>query len=128
MKRALIISLIVLFCAAAFGFNYFGEDIRDALAPRVEAVKIKYSIYGVVVPSEAVRTDESGQTYVLFAVKTDKYPEKGYEVLRLDCVVVDTMEENDVVLSIAGNADIDYLAIVSSDKEVVDGHKIVVVY
>lgn len=127
MKRALIISLIVLFCAAAFGFNYFGEDIRDALAPRVEAVKIKYSIYGVVVPSEAVRTDESGQTYVMFAVKTDKYPEKGYEALRLDCDVVDTTE-NEVVLSIAGNADIDYLAIVSADKEVIEERRVVVVY
>ena len=123
----MIISLIVLFCAAAFGFNYFGEDIRDALSPRVEVVKIKYSIYGVVLPSEAVRTDESGQTYVMFAVKTDKYHEKGYEVLRLDCDVIDTTE-NDVVLSIAGNADIDYLAIVSSDKEVIVERRVGVVY
>lgn len=125
MKRAVIISLIVLFCAAAFGFNYFGEDIRDALAPRVEAVKVRYSLSGCVLPSEAVRADQNGQTYVMFAVKTDKYPEKGYEALRLDCNVVDTTEK-EVLVSIAGNVEMYYLTIVSSDKEVVDGRRVVV--
>ncbi|MGN1409144.1 MAG: hypothetical protein ACI4XJ_03110, partial [Eubacteriales bacterium] len=58
-------------------------------------------------------------------VKTDKYPEKGYEALRLDCNVVDTTEK-EVLVSVAGNVEMYYLTIVSSDKEVVDGRRVVV--
>lgn len=137
MKRALIISLIVLFCAAAFGFNYFGKDIRDALAPRVETGKIKYSVYGPILPSEAVRADESGQTYVMFAVKTDKYPERGYEALRMDCELLDMdfeimgTDDSDAqgeLMSFYKSMGIDYLPIVSSDKEVLDGRRVIVAH
>lgn len=130
MKRAVIISLIVLFCAAVFGFNCFGEDIREVMSARVEAVKVRYSLSGCVLPSEAVRADENGHTYVMFAVKTDKYPEKGYEAVRMDCGMVETDTEEDeadtVILSFDKKIGLDYLAIVSSDREVLDGRRVIV--
>ncbi|MGN1410153.1 MAG: hypothetical protein ACI4XJ_08250, partial [Eubacteriales bacterium] len=64
-------------------------------------------------------------------VKTDKYPEKGYEALRLDCVMAetDTEDESDtVILSFDKKIGLDYLAIVSSDREVLDGRRVIVVY
>lgn len=126
MKRIISVFLIVLYCAVVTVFDRYGAAIREGLAPHVKVVSMNIQVY-LEVPSEAVHTDETGQSYVYFAFESDRYPEQAYEAERNNCTVYDSNDDSSTIILedffISGK-----LLIISSDKEIVEGRRVIVSY
>ncbi|MBQ2724593.1 MAG: hypothetical protein IJF78_02680 [Clostridia bacterium] len=95
MRKILTLSAFALFLASVLIFTAFGAEIRDALSPAVRYVSLSYAKFDPAdiraypaFPSEAVRTDENGVTYVWTVKSTDEYPEEAYAVYREDLTVI----------------------------------------
>lgn len=126
MKRIINVTLIVLFCAAAFLFNYAGSQIRDVVAPRVKTAPIQQTRMGDVVPEEAVRyNEEADESYIYLAVPSEKYPERGLEAKYVKCQTDTTVDEGTVVYIFGMINTYDASVIVSSDKEIFDGQRVI---
>lgn len=95
MRKILTLSTFALFLVSVLVFTALGGEIRDALSPTVRYVSLSYAKFDPAdsraypaFPSEAVRTDENGITYVWTVAPTDEYPEDAYAVKRADVNVI----------------------------------------
>ncbi len=126
MKRIINVTLIVLFCAAAFVFNFAGSRIRDIVAPRVRTAPIQQTRMGDIVPEEAVRyNEEAEESYIYVAIPSEKYPERGMEVRYVKCLT-DTAVDEGMIVYIYDIKTYDASVIVSSDKEIFDGQRVII--
>ncbi len=127
MKRIINVTLIVLFCAAAFIFKYAGSQIRDIVAPRVKTAPVQQTRMGDIVPEEAVRfNEEAEESYIYLAVPSEKYPERGFEVKYVKCQTDTTVDEGTIVYIYGFINTYDASVIVSSDKEIFDGQRVII--
>ncbi len=126
MKRIINVTLIILFCAAAFVFNFAGSTFRDALAPRVKTAPIQQTRMGNIVPEEAVRyNEETDEHYICLAVPSERYPERGLEVKYVKCQIDTTVDEGTIVYIMEMINTYDATVIISSDKEIFEGQRVI---
>lgn len=137
MKRAIIISLIVLFCVTIFIFSIFGSEFREILAARVTTTTPTETYYGLSIPASAIHTNpDTGTSYVFIAERTDKYPEKGYVAKYVECNYsevtdeiaseIDKISKSDVLIDWLSALTSKSIVIVDSDKKLVDGHMVII--
>lgn len=128
MRKILTLSAFALFLASVLIFTAFGEEIRDALSPTVSYANLSYRSFDdsgrayPSFPSEAVRTDEDGVTYIFAVTPTEEYPEDAYAVTRENVTV---MHEGDGTVYVRfANYDITGGIVVESDGELHDGQRV----
>ncbi len=128
MRKILTLSAFALFLASVLIFTAFGGEIRDAMSPTVRYVSLSYRSFDdsgrayPSFPSDAVRTDENGVTFVWAVAPTDEYPEDAYIVTREN---VDVIHESDgmVYVRFAGY-EITGGIVVESDGDLREGQRV----
>ena len=129
MRKILTLSAFALFLVSVLIFTAFGGEIRDALSPTVRYVSLSYAKFDPAdtraypaFPSEAVRTDENGVSYVWTVKPTDEYPEDAYAVKRADVTVIH--EADGMVYVRFADFEVTGGIVVASDGELRDGQRV----
>ena len=121
MKKRWILAIMLLLSAGMILLDITGVSLRSVLAPTAHFWTVVYTPDGLLVPTEAVRFDpQTGKTYVYLAEKTGKFPEGGYEAVRRDCTVQDTVEAA-YLLCMWDAYDLEVPVLGTSDKAITPG-------
>ena len=123
-RRALTAAFLITFILSVAICQIFGPQIRDALSNNVNYIfpenRIIDGLMVFSVPAEAVHYDELGNSYVLAANVSEKYPERCYVAQRCDVMIYNI--DDDVILISAGVKTGDRIIV---DENVIDGERVI---